>query len=428
MPVFRKQYTQRIPDDAEPVTLKDRRGKAIPGVRFRGKDGKAILAPLTRDGKRCRMTSPTWYGRVDGAHVPLCTNKTAAEQMLAKLVTDAKLQAHGLIGPYEEHRKYPLADHLQDFRDYLTAKGNTAKHAQKTEKRVQAILDGCGFKVLSHLSPTAMMEWLADQRAAGRIGIKTSNYYLRDIKSFCRWLVKDRRIGDNPLAYLSGMNAKVEAGLERRTLPDDDLEVARSAWLDEAGADVAERERREASTRLCYRDAAGRVFDFHALRHQFISSLAAAGVHPKVAQTMARHSTITLTMDRYTHVGLLDTAAALDKLPALPSDGADTERDRLAATGTYGRDTYQRSPGKGQTGLAQAQLPCSFLAHPADSERESTITIDNAKGRQKAVQAATEPLESIRVAPTGESMITPDNASRPRGGMADTGDLKSPGR
>jgi hypothetical protein len=29
------------------------------------------------------------------------------------------------------------------------------------------------------------------------------------------------------------------------------------------------------------------VFDFHAIRHQFISSLAAAGVHPKTAQTLA---------------------------------------------------------------------------------------------------------------------------------------------
>ena len=64
-----------------------------------------------------------------------------------------------------------------------------------------------------------------------------------------------------------------------------------------------------------FRDDAGRVFDFHALRHQFISNLAAAGVHPKEAQTLARHSTITLTMDRYTHLGVRDSAAALDKLP-----------------------------------------------------------------------------------------------------------------
>src|SRR5581483_5553721 len=46
---------------------------------------------------------------------------------------------------------------------------------------------------------------------------------------------------------------------------------------------------------VAYRDAAGHVADFHALRHTFISNLARGGVHPKVAQQLARHSTITLT-------------------------------------------------------------------------------------------------------------------------------------
>jgi integrase len=68
-----------------------------------------------------------------------------------------------------------------------------------------------------------------------------------------------------------------------------------------------------------YRDAANRVADFHSLRHTFISNLHKGGVSPKVAQSLARHSTISLTMDTYTHLGLLDERAALDSLPALPS-------------------------------------------------------------------------------------------------------------
>jgi len=96
-----------------------------------------------------------------------------------------------------------------------------------------------------------------------------------------------------------------------------------------------------------YHDEGGRVFDFHALRHQFISSLAAAGVHPKVAQTLARHSTITLTMDRYTHVGLYDQTAALDQLPALPASGPVGHAETLAATGTDGKqDLLRKKAGK----------------------------------------------------------------------------------
>jgi integrase len=66
-------------------------------------------------------------------------------------------------------------------------------------------------------------------------------------------------------------------------------------------------------------DGQGRSYDFHALRHQFISDLVAAGVHPKDAQVLARHSTITLTMNRYAHVRPANLHAALDKLPALPT-------------------------------------------------------------------------------------------------------------
>ncbi len=85
-----------------------------------------------------------------------------------------------------------------------------------------------------------------------------------------------------------------------------------------------------------YEDELGRVFDFHALRHQFISDLARGGVHPKEAQTLARHSTITLTMDRYTHLGIVNLTSALDRLPAITNNVGDNEAAEQAATGTDG--------------------------------------------------------------------------------------------
>ena len=43
--------------------------------------------------------------------------------------------------------------------------------------------------------------------------------------------------------------------------------------------------------------------DFHSLRTSFITALAKAGVHPRVAHTLARHSDINLTMATYSEVG-----------------------------------------------------------------------------------------------------------------------------
>ena len=83
---------------------------------------------------------------------------------------------------------------------------------------------------------------------------------------------------------------------------------------------------------LKYRDSADRVADFQSLRHTCGSWLAAAGVHPKVIQRIMRHSTITLTMDRYTHLFKGDEAVAVAKLPSLSLSMSG----QVKATGTDG--------------------------------------------------------------------------------------------
>ena len=71
-----------------------------------------------------------------------------------------------------------------------------------------------------------------------------------------------------------------------------------------------------------YQDEAGRIADFHALRHSFITGLANSGVHPSTAQRLARHSTIELTMNRYTHSSLENQYEAVEKLPELKISSA----------------------------------------------------------------------------------------------------------
>lgn len=68
---------------------------------------------------------------------------------------------------------------------------------------------------------------------------------------------------------------------------------------------------------IAYVDDAGRFADFHALRHTFITSLARAGVHPSKAKELARHSTITLTLDVYSHVSTDELREALNALPSI---------------------------------------------------------------------------------------------------------------
>jgi integrase len=91
-------------------------------------------------------------------------------------------------------------------------------------------------------------------------------------------------------------------------------------------------EARRTTAFLADTDGSGRVVDLHALRHTFITRLARSGVAPAVAKSLARHSTIVLTMDHYTHTLIGDERAALDRLPQIRA--GEPPRVATRATGT----------------------------------------------------------------------------------------------
>jgi integrase len=90
---------------------------------------------------------------------------------------------------------------------------------------------------------------------------------------------------------------------------------------------------------IAYQDEAGRYVDFHSLRHTAGSLLAASGVHPKVAQSLMRHSDINLTMSLYTHTLRGQESEAVEKLPDLSSPNREVQKatgtDNLAIGGAY---------------------------------------------------------------------------------------------
>lgn len=334
-----------------------------------------------------------------------------------------KLVAIGLLDAERVGAHKPLADHLADFGQALTAKGNSSFHVEVVTARARKIIDGCGFKFYADISASKALAFLNELRTDTEkkrgISAQTFNFYLSAIKQFCKWMVKDRRAMESPVAHLDGLNVRTDRRHDRRALVVNELltllEAARSGpdLFDMTGQERAllyrlavetglragelrsltrasfaldgnaptvtvqasySKRRREDTLPLrpelaealrahlttlmptalafriptdrhdaagmfkadlkaagiAYRDDAGLVADFHCLRHTFITNLANGGVHPKVAQALARHSTITLTMDRYSHTLMSEQTDALDALPDLSATG----RQAVRATGT----------------------------------------------------------------------------------------------
>jgi len=330
----------------------------------------------------------------------------------------ARFAEFDLIDPRRAAAGKPLTEHLNDFAQSLKDDGDTRKQVQQTCFRIRRMFKEAGFRTWSDISAAKVKRCLAKLREQGGIGKQTSNYYLKALKHFCSWMVKERRASESPVAHLDCLKVgqsdrrrrrrplepdeirrllastaasgerfgltgyqrslvyrlAVETGLrasEIRSLkvssfdfknntvrveskycknrkeaelplrPDTALEMqallanksprARALGIPDKPAKMLKADLAEAA--IPYVDESGRYVDFHSLRHTTGSLLAASGVHPKVAQSILRHSDINLTMGIYTHTLTGQESQAVESLPDF-SLGPNSERQR--ATGTDG--------------------------------------------------------------------------------------------
>jgi integrase len=129
--------------------------------------------------------------------------------------------------------------------------------------------------------------------------------------------------------------------------------------------------------------------DFHALRHTFCTMLERSGVTPKVAQALARHSDIRMTLNRYTHADQASMARAVERL-ALPGPGAPGPNeaptyDQLAAAVVVLRGVLAGLLLPGDSGLF-APLFALKLDPPGNSltrPETETAGADRAQPRRK---------------------------------------------
>ena len=119
---------------------------------------------------------------------------------------------------------------LPGYQQALEARGATPAHVTQTVKRVRNVLDGCGFVFWRDMTRpgavTAVQVYLGKLRDDGRIGAKTFNYYVRDLKGFCRWMADEGHAPAVALAKLKKLkNADADSEARRALL------VPEMLWL-----------------------------------------------------------------------------------------------------------------------------------------------------------------------------------------------------
>ncbi len=411
------------------------------------------------------------------------TDYKLARRIANKIEAETALRREGIIDArtdgYAAAARQPIAEHLADFITELSGRGRTEQHIGETESRIRKIIESCKAQSITELGPNAVASAIAELRASDGdddegLSARTCNAYLRAVKSFTRWLVRDRRTPDDPIRHLTAMREDVDRRHERRDATAKELaalidaaekaapwtwRTGRARSAPRVGIDGKDRamlyrvaigtgfraaelasltpesfdldadpptvtvqaayskhrrrdvqpirddlsellrpwladkpahqpvwnvpEKTAAMLRadldaagIPYRDDAGRVLDFHSLRHTYVSFLVRGSGSVKAVQELSRHSTPSLTIGRYAHARLHDLTGALSSLPDSPRD--DDSRESAKATGTYdvhpdaasadGDRQRQRQQSQ-RAGVRDGAKPCVRIADNGPENR-----------------------------------------------------------
>ncbi len=447
----------------------------------RTKRGNGQGSIFKRTERGCWIAS--WYDHAGRRHErsTRTTDRRTAERILQKITGDDALRRDGVVDPkadrFAEAERRALAEHVEDFRAMLRAKGNTKDHVQGAYGHVLRVAKLCNAKHISDLAPLTVQQAIAAIRESGR-SLRTCNAVLGSVKTFASWLEREGGARENVLRHLASFNAETDRRRMRRDLTPEELSrlidaadhgsVFRgmngperamayrlAAWtglradelrsltpasfdldaqpptvtvaaaystrrrhdvqpirpdqaehlrpwlagktagepvlpLPDRTADMMKRDLEAAS--IPYMDDAGRAADFHALRHTYISIIANSGAPIKAVQELARHSTATLTFDRYTHARLHDLSAALEALPG--TDGPAENETAMKATGTddAGADGRPQQPPQPPTQRAHettrnGATPCDDgddAIDEADARKSLSIAADSDDVRDDA--------------------------------------------
>jgi integrase len=193
-------------------------------IRYVDRQGRQVPKG-TPGARKVKKRATKWYGQyldADGnrRRVPLSSDKVAALQLLAERQRDAERRKAGLVDRFVEHRKAPIASHLEDYKTHLRNKGVSEKHLSETFRRLEAVLDDGAVRGLGDLRPEAVEHFL-NRLAEGGASARTRNTYLSSAKAFSRWCLRSRRTGEDALACLQA--ASGDPIRRRRSLTEEEL-------------------------------------------------------------------------------------------------------------------------------------------------------------------------------------------------------------
>ncbi len=155
-----------------------------------------------------------------------CRDEAAARAVLVELERRAELVKAGVLSPVQDamsdHRRAPVAHHIDAYAASLRARGVTEKHSKGVKRRVIELFEGCGFRSLRDVNREAVERWLGSG-ANLRRSARTRNTYVGAAKSFLAWCVETDRLTANPLTRIRRADEASDRRRQPRAFTEDEV-------------------------------------------------------------------------------------------------------------------------------------------------------------------------------------------------------------
>jgi integrase len=140
-------------------------------------------------------------------------------------------------------------------------------------------------------------------------------------------------------------------------------------------------------------DERGHRIDFHALRTSYITRLQRAGVSPREAMELARHSDMRLTMKTYTDTAQLPLAATVAQLPAFGLTAAKPGANTQILTQNLVHSGQSVSPSVPPNGVAKAKETIENIGENHSQSQPVTASHEKSKWRREGDSNPRRPVD-----------------------------------
>jgi len=114
--------------------------------------------------------------------------------------------------------------HLADYREHMRCRELAPQHISQVISHCARFFDARKLRFPCDLTTSHLEAHITSLRQTGA-SARTANSALAAAKSFCRWMVREGRMADNPAARISKLNERADRRLIRRALTPEEARV-----------------------------------------------------------------------------------------------------------------------------------------------------------------------------------------------------------